>query len=123
MAPPCLPERNSSIQEVQNRLHQIMKDQMHGAGTSSAIAPGVLLPGVCTALTLIRSIEEVAPGFMLSEFLPHMVRLLGRLAGGNDNIQGHLLARKEQPVSRTPQRLAASHFAVSESYIQIQYIS
>ena len=84
----------------------MINDHLHGAGTSSAISPGVLLPGVCTALTLIRSIEEVVPGFMLSNFLPHMVRLLGRLAGENSNIQGLLLARKEEPVLRGHPRSA-----------------
>ena len=88
------------MQAVQDRLHQMINDHLHGAGTSSAISPGVLLPGVCTALTLIRGIEEVVPGFMLSNFLPHMVRLLGRLAGENSNIQGLLLARKEDPSPR-----------------------
>ena len=96
----------TALQAVQDRLHLMINDHLHGAGTSSAISPGVLLPGVCTALTLIRSIEEIVPGFMLSNFLPHMVRLLGRLAGENSNIQGLLLARKEEPVLRGSPRSA-----------------
>lgn len=91
---------HTSAQAVQERLHQMINDHLHGAGTSSAISPNVSLPGVCTALTLIHSIEEVVPGFMLSNFLPHMVRLLGRLAGENSNIQGLLLARRGEPVLR-----------------------
>lgn len=92
------------MQAVQDRLHQMINDHLHGAGTSSAISPGAFLPGVCTALTLIKAIEEVVPGFMLNNFLPHMVRLLGRLAGENSNIQGLLLARKEEPALRGLQK-------------------
>ena len=77
-----------------------MKEHLHGAGTSSAISPGSCLPGVCTSLTLVKAIEEEVPGFMLPNFVPHMVRLLGRLAGENSAIQGLLLARKEEALTR-----------------------
>ena len=63
------------MQAVQDKLHQTVAEQLMSASSAPhALAPNTPLPGVCAALSIIGSLEDVSPGIVLDKFTQPMLR-------------------------------------------------
>lgn len=93
--PDMLPEPALALQAIHERIQQGTAEALHAAGMAAhPLSPSAPLPGVCTALSIVQALEEAVPGSMPRHFLPHAVRLLGKIARENSQNAGLFLAAK-----------------------------